>query len=158
MAFEMKPLYRSINTRTRGVFRQGGGEYRWSRHARSEDMTSRGSMHPGLRLGRDYTPLFKFLLSRVGADWTQTHREAVARLDKAEPIFWMVARTEAERTPRVCLGENAFFSGLYVDDENRLALVDPSLRIEDMEPSCPCCTHTFNGKPFIRKYVARNPL
>lgn len=115
-----------------------------------------GSMHAGRRRGRDYTPLFRFLLSRVGADWTETHREALARLDTEEPIFWMVARTEAEKKPRVCLGENSYFSGLYVDDRNRLALVDPSLRLEDMEPYCPCCTHTFNGKPFIRKFTPRD--
>jgi hypothetical protein len=27
------------------------------------------------------------------------------------------------------------------------------LRVEDMEPTCACCTHTFNGVPFTRKYV-----
>ena len=69
-----------------------------------------------------------------------------------EPLFWMVARNDAEKHDRVRVGESAYFSGLYIDDDNRLALVDPDLRIEDMVPSCRCCTHTFNGKPFIKKY------
>ena len=102
--------------------------------------------------GLDYTPLFRFLLSRVGDDWSEVHSEAVARLDDPEPIFWMVARPGAERRPYVVTGENAFFSGLFVDEENRLRLVDPDLGNEDLTPSCPCCTHTFNGKPLLRRH------
>jgi len=149
---DQKPLFRSINTRTRGVYRGAGGEYRWSRHARNEDMTSLGSMHANRHRGRDYTPLFRFLLTRVGRDWGETYREAVARLDKEEPIFWLVARKEEEKKPIVRIGENSFFSGLYVDDNNLLAVVEENIRVEALEPACPCCTHTFNGKPFIRKF------
>jgi hypothetical protein len=153
--FERKPLYRPVNACARGVWRgHGGGDYAWSRHARQDTPTTQGSMHKGLKRGRDYTPLFRFLLSRIGHDWTATYSEAVSRLDRPEPIFRMVARNEKERRPRFCTGENAFFSGLYIDADNRLALVDPALRIEDMEPSCPCCTHTFDGVPFTRKFDA----
>ncbi|WP_421590067.1 hypothetical protein [Shinella sp. M27] len=104
------------------------------------------------RHGLDYTPLFKFLLSRVGDDWDAMHAEAIARLDGAEPIFWMVARSEAERKPFVGMGESAYYSGLFVDEANRLQRVDPHLSVVQMEPSCACCTHTFNGVPFTRKY------
>lgn len=103
--------------------------------------------------GLDYTPLFKFLLSRVGDDWEAVHADAVARLDRVEPIFWMVARSEAERKPFVLIGENAYYSGLFVDEDNRLRMVDPELQVEQMAPSCACCTHTLNGVPFTRKYV-----
>ena len=72
--------------------------------------------------------------------------------DGAEPIFWMVARSDAERSPFVLIGENTYCSDLFVDVNNRLWLVDPDLRVEHMEPGCPCCTHTFNGVPFTRKY------
>lgn len=146
-----KPLYRRVNTRTRGVNHGSGGEYRWSR--RREDRVHEGAMRSGQRHGLDYTPLFKFLLSRVGEDWDGVHAEAVARLDKAEPISWMVARSEAEKKPFVRIGESSYCSGLFVDAENRLRLVDPDLRVEHMEPSCACCTHTFNGVPFTRKYA-----
>lgn len=147
-----EPLYRRVNTRTHGVRHGHGGEYRWSRHGRQEDRPSLGAMRGGARHGLDYTPLFRFLLSRVGRDWDETFREAVARLDRPDPIFWMVARDEAERKDVVLIRENSYFSGLYVDESNRLARVAPDLRVEDMEPSCACCTHTFNGVPFTRRY------
>ena len=106
----------------------------------------------GQRHGLDYTPLFRFLLSRVGEDWDTVFAEAAARLDRHEPVFWMVARSEAEEKPFVRIGESSYYSGLFVDEDNRLRLVDPDLRVEHMEPGCACCTHTFNGIPFTRKY------
>jgi hypothetical protein len=43
------------------------------------------------------------------------------------------------------VGESTYYSGLFVDDENRLRKVDPDLGPESMARSCACCTHTFNG-------------
>src|SRR5688572_22460461 len=100
-------------------------------------------MHAGSRRGLDYTPLFRFLLSRVGHDWDAVHSEAVSRLDRPEPIFWLVARSEAEKKPFVRCGDHAYYSGLYVDENARLAVVDPTLTVEQMVPTCSCCTHTF---------------
>jgi hypothetical protein len=151
---EKEPLYRRVNTRTRGVCHGDGGEYRWWRHAKKEDRFTRGSMHSKHRHGLDYTPLFKFLLSRVGQDWTDIYREAVARLDRPDPIFWMVARCDSEKRAIIRAGESSYYSGLYVDENNRLAPVDPDLCIENMKPRCACCTHTFNGRPYVRKYAA----
>ena len=48
-------------------------------------------MHSGQRHGYDYTPLFKFLLSRAGKNWDDVYSEAISRLDQEEPIWWMVA-------------------------------------------------------------------
>lgn len=104
------------------------------------------------RRGLDDTPLFKFLLSHLGDDWDAVHAEAVARLDRPEPIFWMVARSDAEKSPFVLIGKNTYCSGIFIDADNRLRLVDPDLRVEHMEPGCACCTHTFSGVPFTRKY------
>ncbi len=114
-----------------------------------------GAMHAGQRNGLDYTPLFRFLLSRVGRNWDEVYAEAVARLDRPEPIFWLVAQRVEDRTRAVRLGENSYFSGLFVDDDNRLAVVDPSLSVNDMEPGCACCTHTLNGLRFTKAFVAR---
>lgn len=61
-------------------------------------------MHGRARHGRDYTPLFRFLLSKVGGDWDAIHAEAVSRLDTPEPIFWLVALNEADRKPYVRIG------------------------------------------------------
>jgi len=100
--------------------------------------------------GLDYTPLFKFLLSKVGSDWNAVHKEAISRLDKPEPIFWLVALHEHERKDFVRMGESSYFSGLYVNEQGLLALVNPNLGPEKMAPLCQCCTHTFNGRPFGR--------
>ena len=100
----------------------------------------------------DYTPLFRFLLSKVGGKWDEIYREAAARLDRPDPIFWLVALHEHERADCVHIGGTTFFSGLYVDEEGRLQLVDPSFGPEKMTPTCRCCTHTLNGKPFPKAY------
>jgi len=47
--------------------------------------------------GLDYTPLYRFLLSKVGEDFDEVYSEAVARLDRPDPVFHLVARNEAER-------------------------------------------------------------
>lgn len=150
-----KPLYRKVNTRTHGVRHGDGGEWRWSRNTKEakQNQSSKGSMHSHHRHGLDYTPLFRFLLSRIGEGWDEIYGEALVRIDRPDPIFWMVARNPEERKPYVRTGESTYYSGLYVDDNKRLALVDPNLTLGDMKPMCECCTHTFNGKPFIRPYL-----
>lgn len=148
---EKKLLYRKVNTRTWGVWRnEATGAYRHQRNTKAEVQSdlSRGSMHGTRRHGFDYTPLFRFLLSRVGRQWDQVFSEAVARLDRAEPVFWMVALHESERRETVCLGESSYFSGLYVDDLGNLQIVNPELTAQSMTPNCHCCTHTFNGVLF----------
>lgn len=147
-------LYRKVNTRTRGVHHGSGGEFRFERNTKAEKASDRprGSMHGNKRHGLDYTPLCKFLLSRIGRNWDEIFSEAVSRLDRPDPIFWMVARSEAEKKPIVRLGESTYYSGLYIDENNKLALVDPALSIDELRPSCACCTHTFNGERFTKRY------
>lgn len=109
-------------------------------------------MRQGLQRGLDYTPLFKFLLSKVGSSWDEIHSEAVSRLDKEDPIFWLVARDYASAKEVVRVGENSYFNGLYIDDNGTLCVVNPELSEESLAPQCKCCTHTFNGIEFTRKY------
>lgn len=151
-----KPLYRKVNTRTHGVRHGDGGDWRSSRNTKAvkQDLSYNGSMHSHHRHGLDYTPLFRFLLSRIGEDWDETYSEAVARIDCSDPIFWLVARSDEERKAYVRLGESSYYSGLYVDEQKRLALVEPALAVDDMKPACSCCSHTFNGKPFTQPYDA----
>lgn len=86
-----KKLYRKVNTTTWGqVQNHPGGEYRWLRHKKNiadDNLPMREGMHGRLERGRDYTPLYKFLLSKVGQRWDDVHKEAVSRLDNAAPIF-----------------------------------------------------------------------
>jgi hypothetical protein len=142
------PLYRKVNTQTHHVHHGTGGDFRARRGALEGSDATRDAMHGKQRRGLDYTPLFRFLLSRVGAEWDGVYREAVARLDRPDPIFWLVARHEHERREMVRVGESTYYSGLYIDDSGILQIVNPDLRVEDLSPSCSCCTHTFNGVRF----------
>ncbi len=143
------PLYRKVNTRARGVRHRFGGEYSWRRGDEENDRTG---MANGVLRGLDYTPLFRFLLSHVGDNWDKVHSEAVSRLDKQEPIFWLVALRKEEGKDVVRVGESTYFSGLFVDEDNRLRVVAPEIGAQHLEPLCPCCTHTLNGHPFNRPY------
>ncbi|RYD74247.1 MAG: hypothetical protein EOP84_20215 [Verrucomicrobiaceae bacterium] len=132
------PLYRSVNTRTHGVTHGQGGDYRHERNAKTSQISevNRSSMRGRHRHGRDYTPLFRFLISRVGKPWDEVYAEAKSRLDTVDPIFWLVARAETERSDFVRVGESSYFSGLFVDDQGLLSLVNPGLQRQDMQPSC----------------------
>ncbi|MGY1892048.1 hypothetical protein [Pseudomonas sp. SDT291_1_S447] len=148
---EKKPLYRKENTTAHNVWRNNpGGHYRDQRNSKAQSRSDamRGSMHGIKHHGYDYTPLFRFLLSRVGGHWDEIFSEAVSRLDRPEPVFWMVAIHEEDREDIVRLGESAYFNGLFVDGQKQLQIVNPQLTAEDMKPHCRCCTHTFNGVPF----------
>ncbi|HEV3050662.1 MAG TPA: hypothetical protein VGX50_10150 [Longimicrobium sp.] len=142
------PLFRKVNTQTHGVHHGMGGDYRTQRVALAHSDATRGAMHGKRRRGLDYTPLFRFLLSRVGSEWDSVYSEAIARLDRPDPIFWLVARHEGERREMVRMGESTYYSGLYIGDAGILQVVNPDLRAEDLVPSCSCCTHTFNGVGF----------
>jgi hypothetical protein len=76
-----KPLYRKINTRARGVHHYHGGDFRNHRSSKNADLIS---MRSGIRRGLDYTPLFRFLISRVGA--VRTEFIAKQFLDWTSPI------------------------------------------------------------------------
>jgi hypothetical protein len=143
-----EPLYRKVNTRTHHVRREAGGEFRHER-SRNDWESTRGSMHPNTRHGHDYTPLHRFLLSRVGQPWVGVRSEAASRVDDESQISWMVAEQGEERRACVRTGENSYFSGLFVDAEGVLRIVDPALTAETFQPSCTCCTHTFNGERVV---------
>ena len=145
---EKNPLYRKVNTTAHNVWRNSpGSHYRYERNTKAERRSeaARGSMHGIKHHGYDYTPLFRFLLSRVGGNWDEIYSEAVSRLNRPEPVFWLVARHEHERRDIVGVGESSRYSGLYIDEHKRLQIVNPELRAGDMTPACTCCTHTFNG-------------
>ncbi|MET3181466.1 UNVERIFIED_ORG: hypothetical protein ABIC43_004635 [Variovorax guangxiensis] len=147
---QKEPLYRKVNTRASNVRHRFGGDYRHERNTKDSmrSEATRSAMHGKNQRGLDYTPLFRFLLSKIGADWDSVHSEAVSRLDRPEPIFWLVALRDDQRQDVVRVGDSSYFSGLFVDDEGKLQVVNPTLGPEQMVPSCPCCTHTFNGVRF----------
>ncbi|WP_447768369.1 hypothetical protein [Sphingobacterium faecium] len=142
-------LYKKVNTRTFNVHHNFGGDYRDTRHSNKETLEqAKGKMSAKKERGLDYTPLYRFLISKVGSDWNEVFSEAKSRLDKAEPIFAVVALKEDEKQDFVRIGESSYFSALYVDHNNILQLSNPNLKAKDMKPFCLCCTHTFNGELF----------
>jgi hypothetical protein len=142
-------LYRKVNTKAKGVHHDFGGDFKDTRNSKRESIQQvKGTMFGAKQRGLDYTPLFKFLLSKTGSKWDDVFSEAKSRLDKQEPIFWIVALHEDEKKDYVRIGESTYFSGLFVDDNNVLQLVNPNLKAVDMTPFCDCCTHTLNGKTF----------
>ena len=146
---EKKPLYRKVNTRARGVRHNFGGDFKYSRNTKGDSPEQvKGSMHGKQERGLDYTPLFKFLLSKVGQDWNEIFSEAKSRLNKTEPIYWLVAMDQDERKEYVRIGESTYFSGMFVDEHRKLRLVNPELKAKEMVPFCDCCNHTLNGKIF----------
>ncbi len=147
------PLFRRVNTTAHGVHHDHGGDYR---ETRSQGLLKR-SMGARARRGLDYTPLFRFLLSKVGQPWPAVHAEARARLDRPDPIWWMVARHEHTHTEGGYFraGASSYWSTLRVDADGLLQRMDPALGPESMVPSCPCCTHTFNGVRFTQPFPGR---
>jgi len=145
--YEVKPLYRKVNTRARHVHHVYGKSYK--RNIKNKNHTTEAMVK--VQRGLDYTPLFRFLISKVGQDWDQVHSEAITRLDKPEPIFWMVAVKETDQRPYFWCGDRSMYSGLYVDQDNVLQIVDPTVNASNVTPTCYCCTHTFNGIPLTKE-------
>lgn len=151
MKRDKNPLYRKVNTKARGVYHLIGGNYS---DARNKD--SAIGMRQGVQRGLDYTPLFRFLLSSVGKKWDDVYSEAISRLDKRDPIFWLVSIEKEDAEESVRVGESSYYSGLYVDELGLLQVVNPTVNETTLEPKCGCCTHTFNGVVFTKKYKTNN--
>ena len=147
MKTQKEPLYRKVNTKAlRCTSHNKGSNYRYERNKKNPNEQMKQNVQRGL----DYTPLFKFLLSRVGQDWSQTLSEAQSRLDKTEPIFHMMV-DKVDGVEGYFRWGNSFYNTLYVDDNNKIQKVDPNVSVNDIKPYCDCCTHTFNGKTVTNK-------
>ncbi len=139
-------LYRKVNTKTYNVHHNYGEHFK--RHLITDELPSKGKMKRKIARGLDYTPLFKFLLSKIGQDWDDVFSESKSRLDKTDPIFWMVSLNDNNNQDFIRTGESSYFSGLYVDENNLLQKCNPQLNPDNMEKFCNCCTHTFNGERY----------
>lgn len=146
-----KPLFRKVNTRTIRVRYHTTGDARHDRNTKdglSKSMQSKE--HP-----LDFTPLFMFLLSKIGQPWDEVHSEAVSRIPKEhkDAVNWMFK--DVSNSPRHLSyfrgGESSYYSTLIVD-ENGLIQKASDINNIDLYPSCWCCTHTFNGKPLTNKW------
>ena len=147
---QKEPLYRKVNTKARGCHHLSGSEARYSRHTKSGQNRS---MKQGVERGLDFTPLFRFLLSKVGKPWDEVYSEAKSRLPNDEAIWYMVIENQTSDNGLPYFKyEKSYFSKLEINENGILCFVNPYLKAEHFSPTCPCCTHTFNGKPFVKKY------
>lgn len=145
-----RKLYRSENTTTRHHSSNPGAEYRWERNRKKacdELLATRETMHSEQKRGRDYTPLFYFLIKQIGKPWDDIFSEVCGRLDTTEPVFWLVALHEHQQQDLVRIGESSFYPGLFVDENGILQQVNPSISGKDVVVTCRCCTHTYMGEP-----------
>ena len=149
------PLYRKVNTTAHGVHHARGGNYRDQRNSKARgcsELPREGG--PGRRGRALYHPsFFNCLLAPGGRLWLAVLGAGGRRLPPPDPIFWLVALHEHQRRPYVLIGESSYFSGMYVDADGLLQLVDPSMGPSSLVPLCRCCTHTFNGLPFTRPFT-----
>lgn len=147
---EKENLYRKDNKKALHYHGPKGDSFCYSRN--TKEMREFEGTHLAIsskRLGRDYTPLYKFLLANIGNNWDDVFSEAKSRLDSSEPIFYMVHliprkhtfRDEIEVVSR--LGESTYYSTLTVNDDGILIKLDENAL--PPAPRCTCCTHTFNG-------------
>ncbi len=153
MKTEIKPLYRKVNTNTHYVHHNSGSD---ARHDRNTKGGLKRSMKKGVERGLDYTPLYKYLLSRIGDKWDNIYRDILPRVVDRDPIFHLINNDGKFKQGYIRCGESSYYSALIIDDNGILQLEKPDLKNEDIYPSCSCCTHTFNGKVLNNKY-SNNP-
>ena len=155
MKKEVKPLWRKLSKpksyKTHDI--KVGASY-----DRGKKEGIQRSMH-GSDKGKDYTPLYKYLQAQVGRDFDEVCSEIYPRIDDRDRIWDIVEEQKPQPSYRLTgrdytnNGSNSYYSKLIIDENNKLQFKNPNLKIEDFYPSCDCCTHSFNGKPFINKWV-----
>lgn len=151
MRGEKKPLYRTYNKLARGFHNNDpGGNYRHERNTKKAKNFEGSRKSIGYtRTGYDYTPLYMFLLSKVGQKWDEVYSEAVSRLDKDDAVWHMVDLNVDENSREIVwMGESSMYSALTVRN-GRLEKINPNA--EPWGASCSCCTFTFNGKQITKK-------
>lgn len=147
---EIKPLYRRVNTKARNYRSNNPGtDYKYSRHKKQDTLEQvKGSMFANKKRGLDYTPLFKFLLTKVGVEWDKIFSEIKPRLDNTDPIFWIVSLNADNKKDVVRIGESTFYSGMFVDENGLLQISNPSFNPKTINEkhNYNFETNSFNGK------------
>ena len=127
---EKKLLYRSRNYKDKQSDYSTSLHYRFIRNTK-KPIELKKKMKGCDNGGRDYTPLFKFLLSKVGQKWDSVYSEAKSRLDTDAPIFYMVSLNPEETNEVVHLGDTSYYSQLHVDENGILKKVNPNFNVEN---------------------------
>lgn len=155
---KIKPLYRKVNRKSSYQCRcteAKGGRFAWARHSKAmrqfdgRRLPTRNAKSPYMTDGYDYTPLYRYLLSRVGEPWDDIYAYVKPRLNTTEPIWWLVSRTgfPKDNLSFCRIGEGSYWSRLWIDPEGRLQKVDPTH--SHTEPDCQCHTYSFDGSRIV---------
>ena len=154
MNIKKKPLYRKENKTCinwQGNHRRDD-DFKHERHTKKFKKFdgNKMSMKGKRKKGYDYTPLYRFLHSKVGQDWNEIYSEAKSRLDKTDPIFYIVEKpntpyTRLASSPKdiARVGEGTYWHTMYIDENKTLQFKNKEATIK---ASCNCCTHTLDGK------------
>ena len=132
-----EPLYRKVNRRCLHCYETKGGKYGWQRHTKNEKFLADEEIRHGKMKKRadgfatsayDYTPLFKYLLNCIGEDVDVVYHKIHKRIKDRYPFDTMVSRKPKEELRDTFRwGECTYFSQLYVDENNKIQKVNPSL-------------------------------
>src|SRR5574343_796211 len=159
---KVKKLYRRKGRNTL-LDDNGKHNYRWTRNKKRVILDEDGSYEiPGDRKmkrkykdGYDYTPLYRFLHSRVGRDWDEVYSEAISKLPERNPKpIWHIVYHKNQcvyedgklmirdsrgviSTPKAVTNtwdryySSSYWSNLYIDQENKLRFVDKDYKLTD---------------------------
>ena len=126
-------------------------DYKHIRNTKKHKITEDGDfvvkckegMHNTSPNGYDYTPLYRFLQSKVGKKWNDVFSEAKSRLDKEEPIWHIVylSKPDIEITR---WGEGTYYHTLYIDENNILQYTNKNATLKPHAYSFG--TMTLDGK------------
>ena len=167
MKKDIKPLYRKERQTRYNNQKHSGGDFRHERN--TKEMETFEGTHKSMKKGQygyDYTPLYRFLQSKVGQNWNKVHSEAVSRLngkEGEEHIFYLVYPDLTIIRPHnlgiqeiVHLGEESMYHTLTVDEDGNLQYINKDAKWEyDL---CSCCTHTLDGKVIKSKPVTYDEI
>lgn len=153
---DKKSLYRKVNSKAAHCRHNIGPDARHTRNTK-KGLTSKMVKR---ERGLDFTPLYMFLIKNVGKVWDNVYSEAVSRLEGNEHAVWHLVDYPNEPKTNYNIGplsfvrcsESSLYSKLFIDNNGILQKVSPELSNEMIYPTCPCCTHTFNGKVLINKF------
>ena len=159
---EIKPLYRKRNTK---VLNSGywiwssGGDYKYERHFYKNDFeTTKLSMKKNRGADYDYTPLYWYLRKHVGENWNDIYSNILPRLPNTKEgreawTYFVNQPYEKNKLAIVSYGPRAYYSALYIDENNLLQIVDPTIGVEHFNATYGRDfpeTYTFNGKRIMK--------
>jgi hypothetical protein len=150
---EIKPLYRKENKRSlrTSYYVKTGGEARWYRNSKQEkeDIENEVTRQkiPKKKLDMDFSPFYNYLVSNVGSNADEVFRNAVPRMPDVATTKqcwdYMFGKDSGEIHR---MGENSYWSALYVDDEGLIQKIDPLAQPPREHYCYPGWTIGFNGK------------